>query len=395
MGGVRSALEEYQATQLAEITDAEVEEGFAELQRGLELVQAERLRWLAEIDRRRTYAADGHLSTTSWLVSRHRIGGGEASGEVRMARALEQMPASREALTQGEVSASAVRLLAQARESDPEAFGDSETLLLEAARVHSVKDLGRAVAYWRSAAESKRSAEEDDRMWRRRRLHASPTVFGMVRIDGDLDPDTGETVLTALRSCVDAAARSGDPSDDRTPAQRRADALGEICRRWLDHADRPEVGGERPHLTVTVSLEALQGAGGEPCEADHTGPITSEAARRRACDASVARVVLGPRSEPLDVGRRTPVVSAAIRRAVMIRDRLCRFPGCDRPGSWCEPHHIKHWAQGGPTSLHNLVLICRRHHRMVHEGGFQIEMVDGGPAFRRPDGTMLEDRAPP
>ncbi len=101
----------------------------------------------------------------------------------------------------------------------------------------------------------------EDSLRERRRLHVSPTVFGMVRIDGDLDPDTGETVLTALCSGVDADFRSSDQQDRRSPGQRRADALGEICRRWLDSSDRPQVGGERPHVTVTVGLEALRGRG--------------------------------------------------------------------------------------------------------------------------------------
>jgi hypothetical protein len=216
----------------------------------------------------------------------------------------------------------------------------------------------------------------------------------MVRIDGDLDPETGETVITALRSCLDAEARSADPEDCRTPAQRRADALGEVCRQWLDHADRPEVAGERPHVTVTVDLETLEGRLSGACELDQAGPVHSEAARRVACDASISRVITRGRSEPLDIGRRTPAVPASLRRAVVIRDRHCRFPGCDRPHSWCDAHHVVHWASGGPTALSNLLLLCRRHHRLVHQG-FRIELDKGAPIFHRPDGTMLAERAPP
>jgi len=155
----------------------------------------------------------------------------------------------------------------------------------------------------------------------------------MVRVDGNLDPETGETLLTALGAVLDAEARSRREDDDRTPAQRRADALGEICRQWLDGAERPTVAGERPHLTVTVGAEALRG---EPVvsELDHVGPVIPETARRLACDAALMRVVTAGRSEPLDVGRRTPVVPPAMRRAVIVRDRHCRFPGCDRPHTW-------------------------------------------------------------
>jgi hypothetical protein len=142
-------------------------------------------------------------------------------------------------------------------------------------------------------------------------------------------------------------------------------------------------------------LEALLG-GADPVEFDHTGPVAPDVARRLACDASVRRVVMTPGSEPLDVGRRTSVVPAAMRRAVIVRDRDCRFPGCERPHSWCDAHHVVHWADGGPTSLANLLLLCRRHHGMVHRtGGFRLTLEEGVPVFRRPDGSVLEGRAPP
>ena len=216
---------------------------------------------------------------------------------------------------------------------------------------------------------------------------------------------------------MDAEARSRE-ARERSPAQRRADALGEVCRQWLDLAPRPAVAGERPHLTLTVSAEALAGSAG-PCgrrspgmrvegraglgslgeltsvragrdlptgaELDHVGPVSLRTARRLSCDASVMRVVMAGESAPLDVGRRTPVVPSSIRRAVVCRDRHCRFPGCDRPHAWCDAHHVVHWAKGGRTGLSNLVLLCRRHHRLVHTGGgFSLELSGGGPVFRRP-----------
>jgi hypothetical protein len=156
----------------------------------------------------------------------------------------------------------------------------------------------------------------------------------------------------------------------------------------------PVVAGERPHVVVTVDLKALEGVPGSCCEFDDAGPISPETARRWACDASVARVNTRGSSEPLDVGRRTPVVPAALRRAVATRDGHCRFPGCDRPQGWCDAHHVEHWADGGPTALSNLVLLCRPHHRLVHHG-FRVQMVDGRPGFFRPDGSTLDDRGPP
>jgi len=214
-----------------------------------------------------------------------------------------------------------------------------------------VGDLHRVVAFWREACERERGPQGEQRLREGRRLHASVSFLGMVRVDGELDPETGETLLTALRAVLDAEPRSGNTTDERTPAQRRADALGEIYRGWLDLADRPTVAGERPHLTVTVDAEALDNTSGAPSEFDHVGPVGAGVARRLACDVSVMRVVLNGRSEPLDIGRRTKVVPPSMRRAVIVRDRSCRFPGCDRPHTWCDAHHVLHWADGGPTRL--------------------------------------------
>ncbi len=396
MSELRSAVEGLRSETLAELPDARIEEDFAELQRVVELLEVERLRRLAEIDRRRLFQRDGYLSVASWLATTHKVSWGAAREHVRTARALEQMPETRRALDAGELSMSAVRVLVMARDADPSAFQGSEAELVEAARIHSMGDLQRVAAYWRQRVEREHALQGEDKLCERRRLQASVSFLGMVRVDGDLDPETGETLLTALGAVLDAESRSRRDDDVRTPAQRRADALGEICRQWLDGYDRPTVAGERPHVTVTVGVEELRSPSAGTSELDHSGPVDTETARRLACDASVMRVVMAGRSEPLDVGRRTPVVPPSIRRAVIVRDRHCRFPGCDRPHTWCDAHHVVHWGEGGPTALPNLVLMCRRHHRMVHDrGGFRLYLENGRPEFRRPDGSVLEDRAPP
>ena len=396
MSELRSAIESLRAESLAELPDARIEEDFAELHRASELLEGERLRRLAEIERRRTYQRDGYLSAVSWLAGTFKVAWGTARGQVRTAKALEQMPETRRALEGGDLSMSAVRCLVAARDADPEAFGRCERELVEAARIHSMDDLRRVAAYWRQAVEREAALEGEEKLREQRRLHASVTFLGMVRLDGTLDPETGETLLTALNAVLNAEARSGGEDDGRTPAQRRADALREICRQWLDLAERPTVGGERPHVTVMVDLDAIREGGAGPSELDHAGPVQPELARELSCDGSIRRVVMGGASEPLDVGRRTPVVPPAMRRAVIIRDRHCRFPSCDRPHTWCDAHHVVHWADGGPTAVPNLMLLCRRHHRLVHRrGGFRLELADGRPVFRRPDGSVLEDRAPP
>jgi hypothetical protein len=147
--------------------------------------------------------------------------------------------------------------------------------------------------------------------------------------------------------------------------QRRADALVEICRRHLDCADRPRVGGERPHLVVTVDLATLQGRGGQLVDLEG-GPVTLEAVRRFACDATVTPISTH-RDRVLAVGRRSRVVPASLRRALTVRDGGCTHPGCDTPARWCDTHHPHHWAQGGKTEPANLRLLCRRHHRLAHQ----------------------------
>ena len=416
MSELRSAVDAFRAETLPDLPDARMEEDFAELQHAGEQIELERLRRLAEIERRGLFKRDGYLSAAAWLATSFKVSWGAARDQVRVARGLDEMPDTRRALEEGELSMSAVRTLVGARDFDPASFARSEEHLVEAARIHSIGDLQRVVTYWRQAVERESSSEGEEKLRRRRRLHASASFLGMVRVDGDLDPETGETLLTALGAVLDAESRSRGTEDDRTPAQRRADALGEICSQWLDSSDRPSVAGERPHVTVTVDAGVLPEDSGEPAgvsggaagtsgeptgvsgttELDHVGPVSPETARRLACDATVIRIVMAGRSEPLDVGRRTSVVPPGLRRAVIVRDRRCRFPGCDRPHAWCDAHHVVHWADGGHTALANLVLMCRRHHRMVHQrGGFRLGLESGRPVFRRPDGAVMEERAPP
>jgi hypothetical protein len=369
------------------------------------VLEAERGRRLVEFERRRAFASDGHLSASAWLSHRQGLAPGVADVQVRVARALSEMPVVAEAFGTGEVSGSAVRVLARAREACPDAFEASEEAFVEVARTMAFGELRRVVDTWRIATDPDRALENEDRLFERRTLNVSPALDGMLRVEGELDPEAGQTLITALRAVTDVEARSSDRPDLRTPTQRHADALGEVCRQWLGSLDRPTVAGERPNVVVTVDLEALETrAGGQRSEAEaiaggrsaleDAGPITPETVRRLACDANVIRVISGPASEPLDVGRRTKVVPPSLRRTVTVRDRGCRFPGCGRPPGWCDAHHVRHWADGGETALGNLVLLCRPHHRAIHRG-FGVEMVEGAAVFRRPDGSPLEDGGRP
>jgi hypothetical protein len=222
------------------------------------------------------------------------------------------------------------------------------------------------------------------------------TLEGMVESTVKLAPSDGQVFITAIRAAEDAEVRSLKGPHPRTAAQRRADALVQVCRHYLDSSDRPVVAGERPHVIVTVDVE-LQGGNGGRSELADVGRISAPEALQWACDAQVTRVITDAASRPLDVGRTTRITPAWIRKALVVRDGGCAFPGCGRPPSWCDPHHVRHWTKGGPTALSNLVLLCRRHHRLIHHNRFSVEIAEGLPRFYRADGTVLEaaNRAPP
>jgi hypothetical protein len=295
-----------QGEDLTQESDGELKDSFEKLQRAGELIEAERLRRIAEIDRRRCFQGEGYLSTQSWLMDRHRVSGSSASHDVRTARSLRQMPATTEALASGEVSPGAASLLASAQEAHPEQFSSHEGSLVEAAKTLPPRELTHHVAYWRQRMDSDAALAESERQHHRRRLRVWPVASGMVRVDGELDPENGQCLITSLRAVIDAEVRSGVP-EDRTSDQRRADAMGHLCRYYLDSTDRPVVGGERPHVTLIVDAEAVGGGTGRS-EFTDTGPVHPKIAEQWCCDASITRVVMSADSVPLEVGASTPTV---------------------------------------------------------------------------------------
>lgn len=383
MSTLRSVLDELRLADPDDMTIEELGDEILELTEACASLEALRLERLASFERRGGHDVDGYLSATAWLKDKARLGGGAASQRVRMARALTHMPETRAAFVHGEIPYSSVRRLVDARRAHPAIFSEHESTLVDAARTLDARRFGTVVDYWRQALDGDAALADANRHHDRRRLHLSETLDGMVRGDGWFDREGGEIVKVAVESISDAGR---DPGDDRTPAQRRADALVEICRHWLDNGTTSISGGERPHVSVVVDLEVLESRATGRSEFEAGAVLHPETARRIACDAGVSRIVTNGASEPLDVGRRTRTVPSAMRRAVVLRDRGCTFPGCDRPPRWCDAHHIEHWARGGVTALHNLTLLCRRHHRLIHEGGWSIEVREEYLVFVDPEG---------
>ncbi len=357
-------------------TEDQAASGFAQLQRISEMVEAKRLRWLADQDRRASFRKDGYISSAVWLAHRFHVAAGSAKKQVQVAQALEQMPHVRDSLFTGGVSSSAVQILADARREHPAEFAAGEKAQVDAAISKPVEELRRVVSEWAQTIDEQ-LADRAEILRDRRRLNVCPTPTRMVRVEGELDPEGGEAVLTALQAMVDAELRAGGGNDLRTPVQRRADALCKLAHRYLQCSERPTVGGERPHVTVTVDMQTLRNghnggrnpAGSGGCELDHVGAGLPghgppPGLRRLGAAGGAGRSLRAPgrgTTNPGGLGGPTPGGRA--------QGPGCRFPTCTWPHSWCDAHHATHWADGGETALANLVLLCRPHHRLVHEGG--------------------------
>lgn len=295
-----------------------------------------------------------------------RMAATEASGTVKTARSLTLMPQITEQAVAGNITPNGVKLLALARDKHPDEFTEHETVFADIATYLDARDLRQALSGWEQQVDFPAALEDAESARLRRRFYFNQTHEGMWSAAGHLDPESGHIISTALRSQTDPANLGRD--DHRSMPQRNAEALVDVCRFWLDHNDDISIsGGERPHITVTIPYATLTGDERRLGEIDGSA-VDPEAIRRLACDAGIVRIVVDGESQPLDVGRRVRTVAPAIRRALELRDGGCSWAGCIVPASWCDAHHVIHWAFGGVTSLINLILLCRRHHVAVHSG---------------------------
>jgi hypothetical protein len=207
---------------------------------------------------------------------------------------------------------------------------------------------------------------------------------GIWEITGRLDDETGARASALLDSLAQRRATTDEGADLRSLQERYGDAFSDAIDLALNTPDLPMQAGERAHVMVAVSLEELKSGVGRALLGD-VGTISAAEARLHACDCKIIPTVLGTHSEPLDVGRLRRLVPRPIRHALYLRDRGCAFPGCHRPARHCQGHHIRHWADGGPTELGNLVLMCAHHHRLLHRSGWEVRIAtDGLPEFLPP-----------
>ena len=341
----------------------------------------------------------GFRSCAAWLSWRVGLDLGAARERVRVARALGTLPLLAEALARGELSYAKVRALT--RVATPE----TEVRLLGVGRAGTAAHVERIVRGWR-VVDRRAEARESTLRHARRGLHVHHDEDGMVVVRGRLEPEVGALLVQALAAAREslyqrarvrdsaAASTGGVSAETPTMGQQQADALALLAEAALHRLD-PGAPGERYQVVVHVDAPVLADPEqpGQSVLEDGAG-VPAETVRRLACDAS--RVVMrhDDNGRLLEIGARTRTIPPALRRALHHRDSGCRFPGCGvRFG---QGHHLRHWAHGGPTTLSNLALLCRRHHRAVHEEGYQVARgPDGTLRFRRLDGRLLPEVPPP
>jgi hypothetical protein len=373
---LESAIDETFLVDVRGLPDEALKDDIVRLARARNRLDAAYLARLEVLDRRGSVAAEVG-STAAWLRTETNLSPGAASRDVHLARNLtDVLPATAARLAAGDISVAHCRVITGLRKDlSDDCVRSADPHLADAATTHTPHELLGFVTSVRHAYRPDAVARDEAEAFEDRTLSASATLGGMGVGNWTADPISHELIMTALH-----AASAPVPGDTRTPGQRRFDALVAICERSLRGGELPATGGVAPHVSVIVDYATLTRAAGAPAATLGFGTVISgDAARTLACDGSISRIITGPEGQILDSGRATRTFTAAQRRAIIARDKHCRWEHCDRPAAWCDAHHKTHWADGGPTSTDNAILVCGRHHQQIHRGSCQIT--------RNPDGT--------
>jgi hypothetical protein len=406
---------------------------------------ASRLETIYEISGRGTPAKRGYASPKMWLHRELKTHSHAAGEMVYLAKAIQSLPDVAGSLAKGEVSEAQAAAIAKAidaisREASPAEQEATTRCLIEQAAICTPEELvkagNHALSYVAPAAaedlERKQAEAQERKAWENRTLSLTNDSSGRVRINGWLTAEAAAIFRSVLDPLCNPARHrrpdgspadplapcphnepvpddpfglaqaqpcarcheDGESTDDdhardglrdpRTPAQRRHDALVEICQLLLGTGELPVNGGSKPQLTLTLPYDLLNQQL-KMGTLDTGEKLTAEATRRLACDAGIIPAILDGKGLPLDLGRERRLIDGALRRALILRDKGCAFPGCDRPPRWCQGHHVTHWVDGGETTLANSVLLCGFHHRFSHDGDWEIRFgPDGLPRFIPP-----------
>jgi hypothetical protein len=345
----------------------------------IDRLQGKLARVLHRSEKRGDHLVTGQ-SPCSWAATTCRMSTSAAADRLCIGAQLDSLPRIAAALRSGEVGYQAASVICHLSEQ----LGERRTLIDEDvwigfAQRFSVKDLRYLAHEARQHWDPEAADRDDEEDYEHRYLHLSP-LGRMYKLDALLDAEAG----AALRTAIEALSKRAGSRDERSPKQRRADALTAIVHHALDRGTLPRRNGARPHVTVHTTIEGLRGTAGS--KLDDGTPISPRTAQRLACGGTMSRVVMAG-EVVLEVGRATRAVSPARWRALKARHRTCAFPSCDRPIGWTSPHHVEFWACGGSSDLANLLPLCHYHHRQVHEGRWQIVRAGGRFHFLSPHQT--------
>jgi hypothetical protein len=345
----------------------------------LSLVQLSFARRAAAFAATNHYEEDGAATSIDWIRIHCHLTGPQAANYVAAGEHFDALPETVLAMAEGKVGFGHMVVMARtanALAASPSARVFDENQLLAKALDNSVGKFHHICRHLRHAADPKGyTATEADLVENRSLRISTDEDSGAVFMSGVFDPESGAVIRTVL----EPLARRSGAHDQRPYDRRMADALVDVAWHHLDNGLVPQNASQRTHLQVTTSLETLLGLDGAPAaEMEFSLPISAKTVERLACDCSVTRILLGSDSMVIDVGRARRVISGPQRKALNARDKGCVWPGCDRPASWTSGHHLDHWIHGGRGDLPKLILLCYRHHWMVHEGGWQIVRSDDG-----------------
>jgi hypothetical protein len=333
-----------------------------ENQRQVDLLLLEQSRLAAEFVQTDFWDWEGSATPYDWIRINCHLTSNTVSDRVSVGERMSELSRSVEAVQEGQIGFAHLAVMARTADAVGKAF--DETKLLPLAREYSPGKFHYKCLHYRHSVDAQAYAQEQEEQAQHNRIDLSTGEDGCLLLNGVLDPVGGAAVRTAL----EPLARKSGEHDDRLLPQRYGDALVELAS-----------GGRPANIQVTATIETLKGlAGAAGAEMEFSLPISSASLQRMACDCSVTRVLLSQESVVVDIGRSRRMISGPARKALNARDGHCRWPGCERPASWCDGHHIVHWIEGGTNEPNNLVLLCRRHHRMVHEGGWQLVKCDDG-----------------
>ncbi|TSE02035.1 DUF222 domain-containing protein [Skermania sp. ID1734] len=399
-------LQQWSLLAVDELTDQQVLNSIAQVTQAQNVLAGVQARLLARVEAAELTAQLGATSTAAWLADSGRVDPAIAKRQVAVARSLQTLPVMAAALQRGEISEAHAEAIVAAisalQRACPAAdLGAAEQQLVDVALAGTpaaVCETGRELVL--SHAPEREPVAEDPEL---NRLDYGTGRDGRGKLRADLDKLTFEKLRSVLEPL--AAPRPGPDAepDPRCAAQRRADALADIVDAQLSGRNG---GVGRAQVTLVAEANDLVGKATFVDEAGRvkdtrwpfhlswTGSVSRQVAQMLACDCEVTVVVVDGNRVPLDVGRSERLVTPAIRKALIVREGGCAVPGCGRPPHWTDAHHITHWAEGGHTTLDNMVLLCRAHHRMIHRGTWQVFLGDDGHPWFIPPKTLDPDRKP-